>query len=524
MKVSAAKLSFPVSRRGNQIQFGIALSAFGIWFFVYHFFWAQPFYSYFSDPELPYFLNSVQLYLSGTVQMHEHPGTLLQMLGGLIAAVLQINATNLFSIEKIDAFRGAWRLVSFASIVSLIFILCKFNERSKSLWLLPVALLIFVSDYNTLAYLGTFTPEGAFFTIYLPVVLLFLLRVGQTESMTWRECLLWAMALGAVTTIKVTLVPISLFAWSVILARSLDSPKFLSRRTVVVSAILSFVFAAVLSVIFSENREGQLRWFFQLLTESGRYGRATEGGGAFLPFGDIIQHLIAGLSLQSFTLLIPFFVLFSMAVWDLFSGGKTRSEKIHAFAFIAMLLMSLLLFIKHPYQIKYLLTNSVLFLSFWCVRESYCEDRSKRGYPLIVLLLCGVVLNALSTHWLLHAYTKSISTESRELIDGFVETIQPHRIYFGSDISHPKSAKRFGVNWALFFSDEFSEQVGDIRLFSERSFNLRDARSRHRIALESISDSSLIVATNLYSDPRLEILFGDEEVGIFIYIPRRKLE
>lgn len=519
MKADPATLDFPISGKGNLVQSGIALSAFAVWFFVYHFYWAQPFYSYFSDPELPYFLNSVQLYLSGTVQMHEHPGTLLQILGGLIAAVLQINASNLFSIEKIDAFRLVWRLVSFASAVFLIFLLCKFNEGRKSLWLLPVALLVFASDYNTLAYLGTFTPEGAFFTIYLPFVLLFLLRVERTEHMGMREALIWALFLGAVTTIKITLVPVTLFVWAVMIAKSFSSSKSRPAWKLAIPVVFSFVFATVLAVIFSENREGQLRWFFQLLTESGRYGRPSEGGRAFLPFDDIIQHFIAGLSLQSYTLLIPFFLFLCIAFWDLFSGGKTRFERIVAFAFLTSLFISLLLFIKHPYQIKYLLTNTVLFVAFWCAREGSGRSSEKRVYALVTLLLGGVILNSFSTHWLLHAYTKNISSESRSIIDKFVETREPQRIYFGSDIHHPKSAKRFGVNWAMFFFEEFSDQVGDIQLFTERSFNLRYARSHYRIALERISEASLIIATNFYDDPRIEMLFGDEDLRIFIYTP-----
>ncbi len=511
-------------QRAHKLLLPGAFLVLGLWFTAYHVLYPQPFYSFFSDPELPYILNSVQLAQSGTVQMHEHPGTLLQIAGAVISRIIQMEPASVFSSEKIDMFRLFWRVVSlFAAAITLL-VLYRMERSLQSSGLFGIALLLIVSDYNALAYWGTFTPEGAFFAVYLPTALLFIHRHSLSAPVRIPELAGWAFLLGSVSTIKITLLPASLFLWvagySITVGRQGSLNLRIGAFRPLLGSALTLLIFGLLAVGFSEDRSAQLQWFAQLVSEGGRYGRPTESGGMFLPAMEIIDWVIKGLSLQSYTTLVPLTVLVAISVFCVIGKSVPRNQKVVSAAFILVALANWLIFIKHPYQIKYLLTQPILLVVFWCAWNQCCGKLSVRAMAVTSLLLCFVAFNSFANHLLLHRYTRERTLANAEIIDRIVASKQPSTLYVGSNLDHPVAAKRFAVNWARYFRANFAEQVGTVHSVNERSFDLRQTRGGSSIGIAAIEPDSLIIVEHFYRDDRIIPQFESMEMGLFIYSPR----
>lgn len=81
----------------------LAICFLGVGVFSWHYFIhvPLPFFGYFSDPEVAYIFSALQLNESGYVQMTDHPGTFLQVVGAVIARLSEYNImthSTLFSI------------------------------------------------------------------------------------------------------------------------------------------------------------------------------------------------------------------------------------------------------------------------------------------------------------------------------------------------------------------------------------------------------------------------------------------
>lgn len=144
------------------------MSAIGVWVLFNYILNPLPFFSYFSDPELAYIFSSLELAKFGNVELTQHPGTFLQIFGIPTAALAAIDFADAFDTDAIDRFRDVWLYFCSLSMIGCIYVLKKIT--TNNLQLVCATLLLF-SDYNTLAFWGRFTPEGAFSALYLPILL-----------------------------------------------------------------------------------------------------------------------------------------------------------------------------------------------------------------------------------------------------------------------------------------------------------------------------------------------------------------
>ena len=168
-----------------------------------------PYYSFFSDPELPYFLNSVMLATEGQVQHTDHPGTALQMVGAVLSRLLGISPDEVFADGTIQLFRHAWQYLSLALTLGLVVFLWRSLGQVARGWMFVCLLAVVFADYNSLVYWGTFTPEGAFTVLYIPAMVLLLRRFHSGTAISTPVLVVLGLLLGLVTTIKLTLWPVT---------------------------------------------------------------------------------------------------------------------------------------------------------------------------------------------------------------------------------------------------------------------------------------------------------------------------
>jgi len=168
-----------------------------------------PFFGYFSDPEIAYIFSALQLKDFGYVQMTDHPGTFLQLVGAGLASLLGFDFSEAFDASSYQKFRSAWLWFSVLTASSAVYLL--WRKIGSSVCVFFAAVLLLFHDYNTLMQLGRFTPEGGFFALYLLVLVLAAGAAGRARKLNLFEAIGWGALLGAVTTIKITLWPVSAF-------------------------------------------------------------------------------------------------------------------------------------------------------------------------------------------------------------------------------------------------------------------------------------------------------------------------
>lgn len=196
-------------------------------------------------------------------------------------------------------------------------------------------------------YFGRFSLEGGFIGLYLLAVALACLSARRACELGLVEAMLWGLLLGAVTTIKITLWPVTLMIVGAFVCMRPGS--FQMRQLFVWSGMLIVTLLTyfIVGAMFADDPGEQMDWFLRLIAESGRYGCPSEEG-SFLPFADIYHYTVQGLSLQSYTTLFPLVALSAFAIFECIKQ-KRIELRLLSIGFLACLLLSFLIYTKHPY-------------------------------------------------------------------------------------------------------------------------------------------------------------------------------
>lgn len=490
----------------------IILSVIGAWVLLNYILNPLPFFSYFSDPELAYIYSSLELEKFGSVELTSHPGTFLQVFGVPTAAIAGIDFTDAFKPDAIDRFREVWLYFCSLSMIGSIYLLKKLT--TNNLQLVSATLLLF-SDYNTLSYWGRFTPEGAFSTLYLPILLLLVLRLNSANPISTKSLLGWSILVGCATTIKITLWPVSIFSWILVACHG-DSSTTLKIKKGVLFATVSLLAYLILASAFADDRTEQIQWFLSLITNSGRYG-GTNSHGAFLPFSQIVEMTWRGLSLQNYTTLIPLILTSAAALIIALKKQTKPSARIVTMSFMICLILSGLIYAKHPYQIKYLLPQSYLILLFFLYLSKLKLVTYHSLVPKALLALtAGATLNSFATYQALHTYIRNHDNLTQQKIDDAIAQVNPSKVYLSLEIQHPLTAQGLATRETKRLIPLFENQTPSSQIFRERE---NDYKIIHNspLPLESINDNSLIFTARPFSDPRVQYIYQDLALGLNIF-------
>jgi hypothetical protein len=477
-----------------------------------------PYYSFFSDPELPYLLNSVMLSAEGQVQHTDHPGTFLQITGAVLSLILGIRTGDVFNDNAIKLFRITSQCLSLVLTLWLVVYFWRSLRETTRGWMFACLVALLFADYNSLVYWGTFTPEGAFTVLYIPVMALCLKRFQSRAPASVPGVALLGLLLGLVTTIKLTLWPVTIFVMIVYYTACPGSARFRLGR----AGLLCFITAASFLLIgsaFAADRSAQWSWIFALLQNSGRYGNLNEAEpGAFLGFARIFRLTVSGLQLQNFATLIPMGLLGWVALSDAMDRKASNARRIVASGFLLCFLLSWLVFMKHPYQIKYLLVQTPLLAGFWYQRLLAGNGVfPKHFHPVAIVLMLAVVMTSLINHRAVHVVTLAIDRATSPVIDQVIETLDPSMLYFSIEVRHPLAAKAFALREARVFEDTFRENVRPAQVFRERTIHY-ETTSTGRIPLQSPVPRSLVFTLNPFNDNRYHLVHADNEAGLHIYL------
>ena len=481
------------------------------WLLVYRFLSPLPFYSFFADPELAYIFSSLELMEFGSVQLDDHPGTILQIFGALITAVLNFRIADAFDPVAVSQFRFAWLLIAVGSMLLVIWML---KDAARPLFTFVAAFLLLFHDFHALAFWGRFTPEGAFLSIYFPLTLFAFIIVQKQRLLTIWQIVGVGLLTGCATTVKITLWPVTLFLYFVFWIND-PRPVGLRVRRLALLAGTGVIAYFILGSIFSLDRGAQLNWFLSLITESGRYGQ-TSDHGVMLPLAEIFARFHQGLQLQNYTTVVPWALLGGLAVSDLFSRSASKRVKILSFGFLLCLLLTFLLYAKHPYQIKYLLPQTFLFVLYVLTRLDERPRLPDRVKMVSLLFLAVATLNSLATYHVLHFVTNKRNAAITEKIDTAINKIEPGVVFFSLEIPHPHMARAFALREAKRLAPYLDLEEPKTIIFRERAATY-EQQTGSSLPIDEISSGSLVITTGWFNDTRTEMIIGDPELGLFMY-------
>ncbi|MGZ0709830.1 hypothetical protein ACWPKO_16000 [Coraliomargarita sp. W4R53] len=321
--------------------------------------------------------------------------------------------------------------------------------------------------------------------------------------------------IGAVTTIKVTLWPVSAFLLGAFLCFRTDltgAKTCLRWGLLVACALLSY---GVVGSMFADNPTAQWKWFLSLLTESGRYGHDSSQG-SFLPLSQILDFTLRGFSFQSYTTIVPIVALSFFALWDCIKSDRTQLRLLSV-GFLACLGLSFLIYAKHPYQIKYLLPQTYLFVAYFVIRGS-CRRANVSATVLRVfsLVMFLVVVNAAVNFHILYRYNAQRYTEISKQIDHWIQTIEPEQLYFSLEVPSRYTAYGLGVREITDFEPLYASEHRPLIVFRERSqdYQISDGAV---LPLAEIEAHALIFTKRFFQDARVQLIWYDESLGLFAY-------
>ena len=491
-----------------------------------------PFYAFQSDPELRYYYNSLLLAHGQRVEHTDHPGTALQCTGAVIARGLGLKLADAFDPAALQRFLLVWRIVALTSLLGTgAWLARRLQGRGapfdaprassqSSGWAVALLGLLFAFDYQTLVYWLTFTPESAFFVLYLPVALFCALRASQPGAVSWRTGLLLAALLGFITTIKLTLWPVTLFVLGLLAFAASPPASARGWRRFAGFTVIALLTYAVTASVLAEHPGASWRWVLALLQHNGRYGgrygAVASEAGLFPPWSVGFEALQRAFALQAYTTL-P--VLGGALLWALWpwrqqgepsEGGAAcpqdaglksrvdqrvrdnalhlRSARTAGLGFVAALVLLFVMFLKHPYQGKYLLPASLLIVLFAAVQVEAGRLPPLRWLRPLCLILGLIVFNAVLSQKLLYDYTIPRAERIGARIDAWLARTPHDAVIFSSRLPHPIPAYRESAPPQLLpiFTQRFGrmEPTGTFSLDFQRVAAARSARRAraHRLS------------------------------------------
>jgi len=477
-----------------------------------------PFYAFQSDPELHYYINSLLPANGLPIEHTDHPGTAVQWTGALIARGLGLKLEDAFAPAAVQRFLLCWRWLALASLLGTGAWLA---HRLRGRGGFPVALIVLLLafDYQTLVYWLTFTPESAFYVLYLPAALFCVFRGGRTQGCSVREGLLLSGLLGFVTTIKLTLWPVTFFVTAQLaVARFSPVPARAGRRFAGFTGMAMLVYAVVAS-LFARHPAAPWRWVLALIEHSGRYGAVRPEGGFFPPWSVGLEALQRAFALQSYTTLPVVGAVLLLAVWSWRQPRPPADRQARTLSggFIAALLLLVVMFLKHPYQGKYLMPASLLIVLYAAAMAEAGLLPPLRWIRPLCLVVGLSFVNAVLSQKLLFDLTLQRDQRVCTRIDAWLAATPHEALVFSSRLPHPIPA--FREAWRPPLQPAFVRRFGRVELTGTVSLDFQRVAAAELPALPGVRSSIAFLNTPT-ADARWKLVDSLPEDNLYVYVPR----
>jgi len=407
------------------------------------------FYAHNSDPEYAYLLNSLNIAELKSPSHIDHPGTPLQVLGGLCIGIANIgnpgDITQQNVINESEYYLYLLNMLLAAVIAGAALLVGIFAfEISGKLYLgllLQVSLFCSPHIYHELVRVR---PE----TLLISITYLFLIPVIATlkfraEDHLKKYLAAFALLTGLGIATKIVFVPLAIIPLILI-------PRFKNKILFVLFTILSFLF---FTIPIWPKFSGFFSWCYRLLTRSGRYG----GGEAdFVDTSKFFDNIFAALTENPvFSLALLLSVVFLVR-----SLMRSRGEeRVHAHIDLRVLMslivaqfLQVLLVSKH-YSPHYLLPALMLTgITMFCLGRNVCSlgDLGKRKQP-VVLLVAAVGVGFVVYTWngigRMASGLRVRSEESLAVVEAMNRYPEHDKVYY-----YRSSSKMF----ALHFGNSFA--------------------------------------------------------------------
>ena len=477
-----------------------------------------PFYGFQSDPELHYFINSLLLANGLPIEHTDHPGTALQWLGAVMARCLGLHLSDVFDPAAINRFYLVWRVIALVSLLATGAWLAR-RLKGRGAWVVAALVLLVAFDYQTMVYWLTFTPESAFFVLYLPVALFCLARCRAPEKCSLLDSLWLALLLGFVTTLKLTLWPVTLFVLAQLAVVGAEKPTATRPwRRFIALMLTAFVTYAVVASLFARDRAAPWRWVLSLVEHTGRYGTTRAGEGFFPPWSVGSDALRRAFSLQDFTTVPVFVAVGALALWSVLSrkSPSDRRGRVLAAGFLTAAVLLLVMFFKHPYQGKYLMPVSVLLVLFVAAQFDSDPLPPVRWRVILCAVLGFSAANAILTQKILFDHTLARNGRVVARIDSWLASTPHDALVFSSRLPHPLPAFKEALRRPIVAA--YAQRFGRVELTGTYSLEFQRVAAATLPALPGVQKAIAFLNTPT-ADPHWRLVESAPADDLYIYLP-----
>lgn len=479
------------------------------WFGYYRMYSPLEFSSFTSDPESAYLVNGLLLTQGVGVYHSDHPGSVVQW-GIAVAMWLTGNGgTDWVSPAVLETIRS---LFAFGTVIALTVWVGIVSFKAGGA-LAAVLLLIAWSDPNIWLFMGSATPEGFILALYLPAITLVALY-REVICRRLLAVLAVAVLLGVLTTAKLTLWPTTLLVLWIVCRPNPGGDRrkwaeFFSAPVVSIGAYL-----AVMTLTIEDNARAW-QWLGKLIANSGRYGAPdATNNSSWLPVPEIFEHFLYGISLQAPVLPLVWFCLIALAVSVILK--ESGAERWDAVVFLGSIVLSALIYSKHPFQIKYLIPVLMSGCVWVCVAHPFLQRLPRMLQVALGGVLAVAALNAWATFHQIHGYYRFRDGAVAAMVDTVTETAPHLPRYFAYGIPHEAAALAFAVNHAPSLRDRLFETYGLVYSVSERQ-SLEGYRLSDRFPVSNGVEEALIFIQYFHEHPRAILLAADPDRMFFAY-------
>jgi hypothetical protein len=317
-----------------------------------------------SDPEYAYLLNFLNITQLKTPGHTDHPGTPLQILGGIIIQITFLiqSLTHSVSSNIVEAVLEdpEFYLLIVNTVLLILTTVSLFLLGLTAFFLcqnLTLSLLVQLSPFLWTPLIQSIrvSPEPLLFCLTQLFVILLLFYLYSDVERSPRFALAIGVIFGLGVGTKVTFLPLGLVVFLL--------PGWRKKGLFLVTAIITF-FLATIPIVSQYSRV--FEWLRSIATHTGTYGGGNSGlvDVSALPntFSDLLEKdslffYLIGLSALIFFIITFYFLLYGFKKTDLQNSSNFLTLKKSYSLFVCILLIilvQLLLTLKHP-AIHYLL-------------------------------------------------------------------------------------------------------------------------------------------------------------------------
>lgn len=223
-------------------------------------------------------------------------------------------------------------------------------------------------------------------------------------------------------------------------------------------------------------------------------------------------------ALQDYTILPVYGAVLLLAGWSLRrrEPGADPRARILGAGFLAAFLLLLLMFLKHPYQGKYLMPASLLVVLYTVAQAETGRFPARRWLQPLAVVLGLIVVNAVFCQKLLYDYTIPRDQRICARIDAWLAQVPHEALVFSSRLPHPLPAFREMARGPML--PIFQRRFGRVELTGTYSLDFQRVAAAELPVLPGVRHVIAFLNTPT-PDPRWRLVDAEPGDSLFVYVP-----